>query len=83
MKTWSIRRAERSDSASLVVCIDAAYSVYAEKGIELPAVSEGIAEDIRDNVVWVGVRNERIIGGLVLIPREDHAILANVAASDA
>ena len=79
MTHWTIRRAEASDTASLAACIDAAYSVYTDKGIDLPAVSEGIAEDIRENSVWVAVLDGRIIGGLVLILRRDHAILANVA----
>lgn len=63
----------------MAVCIDAAYSIYAAKGIELPAVSDGLAEDIRNNIVWVGVLARQIVGGLVLIAREDHAVLANVA----
>ena len=79
MTEWTIRRAEASDAAALATCIEAAYAHYAEKGIDLPAVSEGIAEDIQDNVVWIGVHDGRIVGGLVLVPREDHAVLANVA----
>lgn len=79
MTTWTIRRAKPTDAAALAACIDAAYSVYAGKGIDLPAVSDGIAEDIQRNIVWVALSGRRIIAGLVLIPREDHAILANVA----
>lgn len=74
-----IRRAKPADAASLAICIDAAYSVYAERGIDLPAVSEGIADDIQNNIVWVAVLGSQIVGGLVLIPREDHALIANVA----
>ncbi len=63
----------------MAVCIDAAYLAYAERGIDLPAVSEGIEDDIRDNIVWIGVLEGRTIGGAVLVPRENHAVLANIA----
>ena len=62
----------------MTTCIGAAYSVYRAKGIDLPPVSEGIAEDVRDNIVWAAVLAERIVGGLILVPRDDHAVLANV-----
>lgn len=83
MTDWTIRRAEQTDAPSLTACIDAAYSIYAGKGIDLPAVSDGIAEDIRENIVWVAILKRRIVGGLVLILREDHAMLANVAVDPA
>jgi GNAT superfamily N-acetyltransferase len=79
MADWNIRRAEMADAASLAACIEAAYSIYAASGVELPAVSDGIAEDIRDNLVWVAVQGGRIVGGLVLVAKQDHMMLANVA----
>lgn len=79
MTTWTLRRATAADAVSLAACIDAAYSVYADKGIKLPAVSHGVAEDIQNNIVWVAVLARQIVGGLVLIIEEDHAVLANVA----
>lgn len=63
----------------MATCIDSAYAIYADRDIDLPPVSDGIADDIQSNLVWVAVRGGGIIGGLILIPREDHAILANVA----
>ena len=81
MTTWFIRRAVEADSDRLAACIEAAYSVYADRGIALPAVADGIADDIRDNLVWVAVRDDAIIGGLILICRSDHAQLANVAVA--
>jgi GNAT superfamily N-acetyltransferase len=83
MTDWIIRRAEQADAPSLTACIDAAYSIYAGKGIDLPAVSDGIAEDIRENFVWVAILKRRIVGGLVLILRQDYAMLANVAVDPA
>ena len=34
---------------------------------DLPAVSEGIAEDIATHFVWVAEGDDRIIGGIVLL----------------
>jgi len=79
MEPWTLRRAKQSDCDALSACIDAAYAIYAGKGIELPAVAEGISEDIRDNVVWVAILNKRVVGGIVLIPGEGQAKLANIA----
>jgi GNAT superfamily N-acetyltransferase len=79
MADWDIRRTELADVALLVACIDAAYAIYAARGIGLPAVSDGIADDIQDNIVWAAVQDAKMIGGLVLIARQYHAMLANVA----
>ena len=79
MADWDIRRAELNDAASLAACINAAYAIYAARGIGLPAVSDGITDDIQENIVWVAVQDAKVIGGLVLIARQDHAMLANVA----
>lgn len=79
MTSWTIRRAETANAVALARCVDAAYSVYAERDLELPAVSEGLAEDILNNVVWVAILDERIVGGLVLILHEGYGTLANVA----
>lgn len=81
MTGWTIRRAEPQDAAQLAACIEAAYSVYAERGLDLPAVSEGIEHDIDDNIVWVAVLGQRVIGGLILVRQEDHAIVGNVAVA--
>lgn len=79
MPNWTIRRAEKKDAAALADCFDAAYSIYAPRIADLPAVSDGIEDDIERNVVWVAARDNQVIGGLVLLPKEDHVVLANVA----
>ena len=79
MTNWIIRRAKLPEAEILASCIDSAYSVYAGRDIDLPAVSDGIAEDIQSNLVWVAVVGQQIVGVLVFIPREDHAILSNLA----
>jgi len=75
----SLRRAAPGDAGALAACIDAAYAGYREAGIDLPPVSEGVADDIRDHLVWVAVHDNQIVGGLVLVIREDVALIANVA----
>lgn len=79
MANWIIRRAEAEDAAALADCIEAAYAHYASRIADLPAVSDGIAAQIRDNLVWVAVREDQIVGGIVLVIRADHGVLANVA----
>ncbi|WP_282605377.1 GNAT family N-acetyltransferase [Pelagibius sp. Alg239-R121] len=79
MVAWNIRRARQQDATALSICIDAAYSIYASRIVDLPAVSSGISDDIEKNVVWVAEQNESIVGGMILIPMEEFALLANVA----
>lgn len=79
MKDWIIRKAEATDAEKLAACIDAAYSVYAGKVDGLPAVSDGIADDIANHHVWVAMSGERITGGVIVVFEEDHVVLANVA----
>ena len=79
MTNWTIRRAEENDAAALADCIDASYSIYALRIADLPAVADGIEDDIERNMVWVAARGNQVIGGLVLLPRKDHVVLANVA----
>lgn len=57
-----LRRAEAADAA----------------GIALPPVSEGVAEDIRDNRVWV-VQEQGIVGVLIVVPGAEGWHLANLA----
>lgn len=75
----SIRRADISDAPSLASCIDAAYAQYAGRIKDLPPVSEGCAEDISGNQVWVAVDGDEIVGGLVMVLRVNHIKLANLA----
>lgn len=79
MQDWKIRPARDQDADTLIKCIDAAYSVYKDSIRDLPAVSEGVADDISTHRVWVGEMNHSVVGGLVLILQEKFAVLANVA----
>ena len=79
MSKWKIRPATVQDAAALSECIEAAYSVYASRIPDLPAVSEGISDDIANQIVWVAEITRAIVGGIILIPKQDFLILANVA----
>ena len=79
MANWTIRAATSKDAEALIRCIENAYAVYRPRIKDLPPVSEGIGDDIANNLVFVAVADDRVMGGLVLIPKSDHAVLANVA----
>lgn len=87
MANWTIRRADEDDAGPLAQCIDQAYSVCRSRISDLPPVSEGLAQEIHDNLVWVAVLaggpdgrpEDNIVGGMVLVLQDDHLLLANVA----
>ncbi len=75
----TVRPARPEDAPALTACIEAAYQGYRDAGIDLPPVADGIAEDIRDNHVWVAEDAQGIAGGAVLIVTAKGAKLANIA----
>lgn len=79
MENWTLRKARQGDVVEIIQCIDRAYARYVSQISDLPAVSDGIEDDIANNIVWVAAANNRIVGALVLIDNEDHVVLANVA----
>lgn len=74
-----IRPAQATDSGALAACIDAAYAQYAERISDMPSVSDGCAQDIANNQVWVAVQGDEVIAGLVLIAADGFMKLANLA----
>ena len=74
-----LRPARLADAGELTACIKAAYSVYAATVPDLPPVSEGVKEDIRNNTVLVALEDGQIIGGLILVAGDGFLKLANVA----
>ncbi len=83
MANWRIRPAREQDANALAKCIDAAYSVYEPRIKDLPAVSEGISDEIENHLVWVAELDRLIVGGLILILKDDFALLANIAVDPA
>ncbi len=78
-----IRPAKTADAPALAACIDAAYARYTDRISDLPSVSEGLAEDIADNQVWVAVQGDEVIAGLVLVAGDGFLKLANLAVHPA
>lgn len=78
-QTPVIRTAQSADAVDLAACFEAAYARYAAQIPDLPAVSEGCADDIRSNQVWVALLGGEIIAGLVLVTGEGFMKLANLA----
>lgn len=79
MPTFMIRRAEARDSEESAECIDEAYSIYAARIDDLPAVSEGIAETIEHHRVWVAEIEHQIAGVLILVVNDTFVLLENIA----
>lgn len=74
-----IRPAVAADAKALATCIDAAYARYAGRISDLPSVSNGCAEDIANNQVWVAAEDDTIIANLVLVTGDGFMKLANLA----
>lgn len=79
MTTWIIRPAVPNDAIALATCIDAAYARYRARIKDLPPVSAGLAHHIKSHLVWVAEIDQLIVGGLVLVPEDGFARLANIA----
>ena len=76
---FAIRKALPQDAAALADCMDAAYAAYASRIDDMPDMAAGCADDIEQNLVWVAEVDKAVVGGLVLIAKPDHLVLANVA----
>lgn len=74
-----IRPAVAADAKALATSIDAAYARYAGRISDLPSVSDGCAEDIANNQVWVAAEDDTIVAGLVLVAGDGFMKLANLA----
>jgi N-acetylglutamate synthase-like GNAT family acetyltransferase len=74
-----IRRADSQESDDLAACIDEAYSIYAGRIDDLPAVSKGIAEAIEHHRVWVAESEQQIAGVMVLVIGDTFLMLENIA----
>ena len=73
-----LRRANPQDVDGIIVCIEAAYAGYRTAGIDLPAVSDGVAKDVDQNLVWV-VEDKLIAGVLIATAGTEKWHLANLA----
>ena len=83
MARMTIRVATIRDAPALAACIEAAYAVYKDRIPDLPEVSEGIAQDIEEKLVLVAIGDLGLLGGIILLEKADHLLLANVAVDPA
>jgi N-acetylglutamate synthase-like GNAT family acetyltransferase len=79
----SVRKAKAGDVDEIIACIQAAYEGYRQAGIALPPVADGVAEDVRDNQVWVWEQAGDIAGVLIAVAGAENWHLANLAVDPA
>jgi len=80
MANRKLRRAESQDAPALADCFNAAYRHDPLwSGWSVIPMEENYTLVIALYNVWVAVDQGQVIGGLVLIPKEDHLLLANIA----
>ena len=80
-RSWTIRKAVDSDAKALAGCMHAAYMTYTKRlgGQTLPPMTVDYEEEIRSYPVWVAESDGTLVGGLILMPEDDHMTIANVA----
>jgi len=75
-----IRQALRVDEPGVRACVDAAYAPYVERMGKPPApILDDYTNLIENEVVHVATRGDRLVGLIVLWPKEDHLYVDNVA----
>ena len=78
MSDWAIRLARERDVPKLANCLHRAYAIYAKRIQDLPPIAERLEDEIMNNEVWIATSGDAIVGGLILVPKQDHLVLANV-----
>jgi GNAT superfamily N-acetyltransferase len=76
----TVRRAGASDVGALTELARAAYQIYVPRIGRPPApMTADYAEAVSGGLTWAAVRDDVIVGLLVLVLRPDHLLLENVA----
>jgi ribosomal protein S18 acetylase RimI-like enzyme len=84
MTKISIRPASLADIELVEAIVDEAYAPYiARMGRKPGPMLDDYAALLAENRVHVAVRDEAVLGLLVLLPKEDHLLLDNIAVSAA
>lgn len=81
MPGYDIRRAVPEEAAALCNLVHAAYQPYRDRGVELPDVTDGLADEIEAGRVWVAAGAEGVLGYLNLTVTPPKAHLMNVAVA--
>ncbi len=75
-----IRQAVGADEPGVRACVDAAYAPYVERMGKPPApMLDDYTNLIDSEVVYVATLDDRLVGLIVLWPKEDHLYIDNVA----
>ena len=75
-----MRNAAADDESDVRACVDAAYGLYVERIGKPPApMLEDYAALINSDVVYVATRDGRLVGLIVMWPKEDHLYIDNIA----
>lgn len=76
----TIRQAVGADEPGVRTCVDAAYAPYVGRMGKPPApMLDDYANLINSGVVYVATLDDRLVGLIVLWPKEDHLYIDNVA----
>lgn len=77
---WKIRRALESDAKDVAACVRAAYQMYLARMAQPPGpMLQDYAQVIADHLVWLLQIGDQTAGVLVLMERDDHLLLDNIA----
>lgn len=79
--TWSLRRGTLHDATAMKACLTTAYAEAAAKLSDLPPMADGITDDITNKEAWVADQDGTVVGVLVLEPRAEVLVIANVAVA--
>ena len=75
-----IRQAVGADEPGVRACVDAAYAPYVERMGKPPApMLDDYTNLINSGIVYVATLDDRLVGIIVLWPKEDHLYVDNVA----
>jgi ribosomal protein S18 acetylase RimI-like enzyme len=82
--TWKIRRAVAGDADGVAACVQAAYQMYLARMPQPPGpMLQDYAQVIAAHRVWLLLIGGQIVGVLVLMERDGHLLLDNIAVHPA
>ena len=78
---WLIRKATATDSEGLQDCMESAYAPYQVRmgGKRLPPMDLDYSDELNQNPTWIADSNGSVAGGLIMVFKNDFALIANIA----
>ena len=79
----TIKVADSNDAKGLHRCMERAYLAYSSMfgGVRLPPMDVDYGEEIRLFPVWVALKRNNVVGGLIMVFERENASVANIAVS--